>query len=162
MIAPPGIGFLAELIAGVSPCNLPVLPVAIVSWTAPVREGQNPVVQPRRRAVASGLPVRHGRGQRPTAHQLSGFPRLSGARRPGQRPRANWKRHPPHYGEWISPPLHAGRAARPVCGGRESQLHQGRARVRLHFRTSQSLLAPVAVRSKVVGVLRHGNEKVAQ
>lgn len=46
------IGLLAGLIAGVSPCILPVLPVIFVGWTAAPREGVDPRRARRRRALA--------------------------------------------------------------------------------------------------------------
>lgn len=46
------IGYLAGLIAGVSPCILPILPVVLVGWTAPVAAGVNPVRARQRRALA--------------------------------------------------------------------------------------------------------------
>jgi len=56
------IGYLAGLIAGVSPCILPVLPVIFVGWTAPV-DGEKPVAATRRRrslVVMAGLVVSFG------------------------------------------------------------------------------------------------------
>ena len=49
------IGFFAGVIAGVSPCILPVLPVVLVGWSAPVAGAPDPVSTlraRRRRAVA--------------------------------------------------------------------------------------------------------------
>ena len=56
------IGFFAGVIAGVSPCILPILPVVLVGWTAPVAEGANPLRARRRRAVAvvAGLVLSFG------------------------------------------------------------------------------------------------------
>ena len=53
------IGFFAGVIAGVSPCILPILPVVLVGWSAPVAEGVDPRRARQRRAVAvvSGLVV---------------------------------------------------------------------------------------------------------
>jgi cytochrome c biogenesis protein CcdA/thiol-disulfide isomerase/thioredoxin len=45
------IAFLAGLIAGVSPCILPVLPVVFVAWSSPVDDEVNQVSLRRRRAV---------------------------------------------------------------------------------------------------------------
>ena len=38
------IGFVAGIIAGISPCILPVLPVVLVGWTAPVEDVEHPSV----------------------------------------------------------------------------------------------------------------------
>jgi cytochrome c biogenesis protein CcdA/thiol-disulfide isomerase/thioredoxin len=46
------IGLLAGLIAGVSPCILPVLPVVFAGWSAPPRDGVDPRRSRRRRALA--------------------------------------------------------------------------------------------------------------
>ena len=46
------IAFFAGMIAGVSPCILPVLPVAFVAWTSPVGEEASAARLRRRRAVA--------------------------------------------------------------------------------------------------------------
>jgi cytochrome c biogenesis protein CcdA/thiol-disulfide isomerase/thioredoxin len=46
------IGFFAGVIAGVSPCILPILPVVLVGWSAPVADTENPYRARRRRAVA--------------------------------------------------------------------------------------------------------------
>ncbi len=46
------IGLLAGLIAGVSPCILPVLPVVFVGWSAPVSDSAHPLRARRRRALA--------------------------------------------------------------------------------------------------------------
>jgi cytochrome c biogenesis protein CcdA/thiol-disulfide isomerase/thioredoxin len=45
------IGFVAGLIAGISPCILPILPVVLVSWTDPVSGDAPPLKARRRRAV---------------------------------------------------------------------------------------------------------------
>lgn len=53
------IGFVAGLIAGISPCILPILPVVLVSWTDPV-SGDAPALKARRRravTVVLGLVV---------------------------------------------------------------------------------------------------------
>ena len=51
------IGFFAGVIAGVSPCILPILPVVLVGWSAPVADVAHPNRARRRRALAvvSGL-----------------------------------------------------------------------------------------------------------
>ncbi len=51
------IAFLAGLIAGISPCILPVLPVVFVAWTTPLDDGQLTATLSRRRAfsVVAGL-----------------------------------------------------------------------------------------------------------
>ena len=51
------IGFFAGMIAGVSPCILPVLPVVLVGWTAPVTDVEHPFRARRRRSatVVAGL-----------------------------------------------------------------------------------------------------------
>jgi cytochrome c biogenesis protein CcdA/thiol-disulfide isomerase/thioredoxin len=56
------IGLLAGVIAGVSPCILPILPVIFVGWTAPVVDEEHPLRARRRRAVAVvlGLVVSFG------------------------------------------------------------------------------------------------------
>jgi cytochrome c biogenesis protein CcdA len=56
------IGFLAGVIAGVSPCILPILPVVFVGWTAPVADEGQALRARRRRAVAvvAGLVVSFG------------------------------------------------------------------------------------------------------
>jgi cytochrome c biogenesis protein CcdA/thiol-disulfide isomerase/thioredoxin len=46
------IGLLAGLIAGVSPCILPVLPVVFAGWIAPVTDQEHPMRARRRRALA--------------------------------------------------------------------------------------------------------------
>jgi len=53
------IGFFAGLIAGVSPCILPILPVVLVGWSTPVEGVTNEKSAKRRRALAvvSGLVV---------------------------------------------------------------------------------------------------------
>ena len=53
------IGFFAGMIAGVSPCILPVLPVVLVGWSAPVEDTQHPYRARRRRSatVVTGLIV---------------------------------------------------------------------------------------------------------
>ncbi len=53
------IGFVAGVIAGISPCILPVLPVVLVGWTAPVEDIDHPFRARRRRsaAVVAGLIV---------------------------------------------------------------------------------------------------------
>lgn len=45
------IGFVAGLIAGISPCILPILPVVLVSWADPVSGDAPPLKARRRRAV---------------------------------------------------------------------------------------------------------------
>jgi cytochrome c biogenesis protein CcdA/thiol-disulfide isomerase/thioredoxin len=45
------IGFVAGLIAGISPCILPILPVVLVGWADPVGDLDRPVAARRRRAV---------------------------------------------------------------------------------------------------------------
>ncbi len=51
------IGFVAGIIAGISPCILPVLPVVLVGWTAPVEDVEHPFRARRRRSatVIAGL-----------------------------------------------------------------------------------------------------------
>jgi cytochrome c biogenesis protein CcdA/thiol-disulfide isomerase/thioredoxin len=51
------IGFVAGIIAGISPCILPVLPVVLVGWTAPVEDVAHPFRARRRRSatVIAGL-----------------------------------------------------------------------------------------------------------
>ena len=51
------IGFLAGIIAGISPCILPVFPVVLVGWTAPVDDVEHPFRARRRRSatVIAGL-----------------------------------------------------------------------------------------------------------
>jgi len=51
------IAFLAGLIAGISPCILPVLPVVFVAWTTPLDDGEVTATHSRRRAfsVVAGL-----------------------------------------------------------------------------------------------------------
>jgi cytochrome c biogenesis protein CcdA/thiol-disulfide isomerase/thioredoxin len=51
------IGFVAGIIAGISPCILPVLPVVLVGWTAPVENIDHPFRARRRRSasVVAGL-----------------------------------------------------------------------------------------------------------
>ena len=51
------IGYLAGVIAGVSPCILPILPVVLVGWTAPVAEEARAARLRRRRSlsVVAGL-----------------------------------------------------------------------------------------------------------
>jgi cytochrome c biogenesis protein CcdA/thiol-disulfide isomerase/thioredoxin len=53
------IGFVAGIIAGISPCILPVLPVVLVGWTAPVENVEHPFRARRRRSatVVAGLIV---------------------------------------------------------------------------------------------------------
>ena len=53
------IGFVAGIIAGISPCILPVLPVVLVGWTAPVEDVAHPFRARRRRSatVIAGLIV---------------------------------------------------------------------------------------------------------
>lgn len=53
------IGFVAGIIAGISPCILPVLPVVLVGWTAPVEDIEHPFRARRRRSatVVAGLIV---------------------------------------------------------------------------------------------------------
>jgi cytochrome c biogenesis protein CcdA/thiol-disulfide isomerase/thioredoxin len=53
------IGFVAGVIAGISPCILPVLPVVLVGWTAPVEDIEHPFRARRRRSllVVAGLVV---------------------------------------------------------------------------------------------------------
>ncbi len=53
------IGYVAGLIAGVSPCILPILPVILVGWSAPVADQANATRLRRRRslAVVSGLVI---------------------------------------------------------------------------------------------------------
>ena len=46
------IGFVAGLIAGISPCILPVLPVVLAGWADPVANAERPLAARRRRAVA--------------------------------------------------------------------------------------------------------------
>ena len=46
------IGFVAGLIAGISPCILPILPVVLVGWADPVANEERPLAARRRRAVA--------------------------------------------------------------------------------------------------------------
>ncbi|MGA2968691.1 MAG: cytochrome c biogenesis protein CcdA [Acidimicrobiales bacterium] len=46
------IGFVAGLIAGISPCILPILPVVLVGWADPVTNEERPLAARRRRAVA--------------------------------------------------------------------------------------------------------------
>ena len=46
------IGYLAGVIAGVSPCILPILPVVLVGWSAPVADEANALKARRRRALA--------------------------------------------------------------------------------------------------------------
>jgi cytochrome c biogenesis protein CcdA/thiol-disulfide isomerase/thioredoxin len=52
----------AGVVAGVSPCILPILPVVFVGWAAPVAEVEHPLRARRRRAVAvvTGLVVSFG------------------------------------------------------------------------------------------------------
>jgi cytochrome c biogenesis protein CcdA/thiol-disulfide isomerase/thioredoxin len=45
------IGFVAGLIAGISPCILPILPVVLVGWADPVTNEERPLAARRRRAV---------------------------------------------------------------------------------------------------------------
>ena len=45
------IGFVAGLIAGISPCILPILPVVLVGWADPVTGANRPLAARRRRAV---------------------------------------------------------------------------------------------------------------
>jgi cytochrome c biogenesis protein CcdA/thiol-disulfide isomerase/thioredoxin len=45
------IGFVAGIIAGISPCILPILPVVFVGWTDPVADEEHPLRARRRRAV---------------------------------------------------------------------------------------------------------------
>jgi cytochrome c biogenesis protein CcdA/thiol-disulfide isomerase/thioredoxin len=45
------IGFVAGMIAGISPCILPILPVVFVGWTDPVLDGDHPFRARRRRDV---------------------------------------------------------------------------------------------------------------
>jgi cytochrome c biogenesis protein CcdA/thiol-disulfide isomerase/thioredoxin len=45
------IGFVAGIIAGISPCILPILPVVLVGWTDPVADEEHPLRARRRRAV---------------------------------------------------------------------------------------------------------------
>jgi len=51
------IGYLAGVIAGVSPCILPILPVVLVGWTAPVADAAQAARLRRRRSlsVVAGL-----------------------------------------------------------------------------------------------------------
>jgi len=51
MIGLLAIGFVAGIIAGISPCILPILPVVFVGWTDPVADEQHPLRARRRRAV---------------------------------------------------------------------------------------------------------------
>jgi cytochrome c biogenesis protein CcdA/thiol-disulfide isomerase/thioredoxin len=53
------IGFVAGIIAGISPCILPILPVVLVGWTDPVADEHHPLRARRRRAavVVLGLVV---------------------------------------------------------------------------------------------------------
>ena len=53
------IGFVAGIIAGISPCILPVLPVVLVGWTAPVEDVEHPFRARRRRSatVVAGLVI---------------------------------------------------------------------------------------------------------
>lgn len=46
------IGFLAGVIAGVSPCILPVLPVVLVDWGTPIEDTEHPFRARRQRSVA--------------------------------------------------------------------------------------------------------------
>ncbi|MBW4030702.1 MAG: redoxin domain-containing protein [Acidobacteria bacterium] len=46
------LGFLAGVIAGISPCVLPILPVVVVGWVAPVNDTSDPLRVRRRRALA--------------------------------------------------------------------------------------------------------------
>ena len=46
------IGFFAGLIAGGSPCILPILPVVLVGWSAPIADSASPHRARQRRAVA--------------------------------------------------------------------------------------------------------------
>ena len=45
------IGFVAGIIAGISPCILPILPVVFVGWTDPVADEEHPLRARRRRAA---------------------------------------------------------------------------------------------------------------
>ena len=56
------IGVLAGVIAGVSPCILPILPVVFVGWSAPVADEQHALRARRRRSVAvvAGLVLSFG------------------------------------------------------------------------------------------------------
>lgn len=51
------IGFLAGVIAGISPCILPVLPVVLVGWSAPIEGVEHPLRARRQRSasVVGGL-----------------------------------------------------------------------------------------------------------
>jgi cytochrome c biogenesis protein CcdA/thiol-disulfide isomerase/thioredoxin len=53
------IGFVAGMIAGVSPCILPILPVVFVGWTDPIHDATHPFRARRRRdvTVVMGLVV---------------------------------------------------------------------------------------------------------
>ncbi|MGA2294180.1 MAG: cytochrome c biogenesis protein DipZ [Acidimicrobiales bacterium] len=59
MIGLLAIGFVAGMIAGISPCILPILPVVFVGWTDPVRDGDHPFRARRRRdvTVVAGLVI---------------------------------------------------------------------------------------------------------
>ena len=46
------IGFLAGMIAGISPCILPLLPVLLVGWATPAGDVDHPLAARRRRAVS--------------------------------------------------------------------------------------------------------------
>lgn len=49
------VGFLAGVVAGVSPCILPVVPVLFVGWTVPVEGQSSPQLARRQRAVSVAL-----------------------------------------------------------------------------------------------------------
>jgi len=53
------IGFVAGMIAGISPCILPILPVVFVGWTDPIHDATHPFRARRRRdvTVVMGLVV---------------------------------------------------------------------------------------------------------
>ncbi len=57
MIALWGIALLAGVIAGISPCVLPVLPVVVLAWTAPVGADEGRARRRRALAVVAGLVV---------------------------------------------------------------------------------------------------------
>jgi cytochrome c biogenesis protein CcdA/thiol-disulfide isomerase/thioredoxin len=56
------IGFLAGVIAGISPCVLPILPIVLVGWAAPVEGEVSPKASSRRRSVlvVTGLALSFG------------------------------------------------------------------------------------------------------
>ena len=63
MIGLLAIGFVAGMIAGISPCILPILPVVFVGWTDPIHDATHPF-RARRRRDAGALPPSQTRAKR--------------------------------------------------------------------------------------------------